>query len=327
MIESVRLGIIGAGNIAAKHLEVLQFIVGVKVVGIVSRTRSKAEELASRFHIPCVENDLDTMLGKVRPDGLLILVSAGSIAAVVREAIQSRLPLFIEKPAGISPVESAELAYLANKYGTRSMVGYNRRYYSVFHRGIEIIRERGPLMGLLIEGHERIDAVRAAGKHTDEVLNNWLYANATHTIDLLRFFGGEIEEIHCLAHRRRESLGDQFAAIMTFDSGVLGEYSAHWLSSGSWRVLLAGNGVTVEFKPLEVGVWIDNRGTHHEISASGEDRRYKPGFYGQMMAFCRLVRGDAPGWPAQSLSDAHRTMLLAERMAGAAANRKMETTQ
>lgn len=327
MKEMVRLGIVGAGNIAVKHLEALQGVAGARVVGIASRTRAKAEALAARFDIPCVAADLSNLLSQARPDGLLILVSAASIGTVAREAMRSGVPLFVEKPAGLTPAESAELASLAETSGVRSMVGFNRRYYSVFHRGMEIICEHGPLMGLLIEGHERISAVRAVGKHPDEVLGNWLYANATHTIDLLRFFGGEIEEMHCLAHRRREPLGDQFAAIMNFDSGALGEYSAHWLSPGGWRVMLAGNGVTVEFKPLESGVWIDGKGGHHEIPVSDEDQRYKPGFHGQMAAFCRLVRGDDPGWPAQSLSDAHRTMLLAERMVAAVADRTVETAR
>lgn len=321
MKDTVRLGVVGAGNIAAKHLEALQGIAGASVAGIASRTRAKAETLAARFGIPCVADDLDALLQDARPDGLLILVSAANIGAVARQAMRTGLPLFVEKPAGLTPAESAELARLAGELGVRSMVGYNRRFYSVFHQGIEVIRQHGPLLGLLIEGHERIDAVRATGRHPDAVLHGWIYANATHTIDLLRFFGGEVDEMHCLAHRRREPLGDQFAAIMNFDSGALGEYSAHWLSPGGWRVMLSGQGVTVEFKPLEAGAWIDAKGQRHEIVPSEEDRRCKPGFHGQMAAFCRLVRGEEPGWPAQDLAAAHRTMLLAERMTAAVADR------
>ena len=320
MKDMVRLGVVGAGNIAVKHLEALQGVAGASVVGIASRTRAKAEALAARFAIPCVADDLEGLLREARPDGLLVLVSVSSIAAVTRQAMQTGLPLFVEKPTGLSTAESGELARLASELGVRSMVGYNRRYYSVFHQGLEVIRRHGPLLGLLVEGHERIDAVRATGRHPQAVLDGWIYANATHTIDLLRLFGGEVEEMHCLAHRRREPFGDQFAAIMNFDSGALGEYSAHWLSPGGWRVMLSGQGVTVEFKPLEAGVWVDAKGQRHEIAPSEEDQRYKPGFHGQMAAYCRLVRGEDPGWPAQDLAGAHRTMLLAERMTAAVAD-------
>ena len=186
MKDRVRLGVVGAGNIAVKHLEALQGMAGADVVGIASRTRAKSEALAARFAIPCVADDLDCLLREARPDGLLILVSAANIGAVTRQAMACGLPLFVEKPAGLVPDESAELARLAGERGVRSMVGYNRRYYSVFHRGIEVIRRHGPLLGLLVEGHERIDAVRATGRHPQAVLDK-------HDIDVvIALAGGDI---------------------------------------------------------------------------------------------------------------------------------------
>jgi predicted dehydrogenase len=313
--NKVRLGIVGAGNIAVRHLETLQAVEDAVVAGLVSRTASKAQALASRFAIPCVANDMESLIRDARPDALLLLVSAASTYEVARFALETGLPLFIEKPAGLVPAESAALARLARECGARTMVGYNRRYYSVFHRGIEIVRNHGPLLGVMIEGHERMDAVRAGGRHSDDVLAAWLYANSTHTIDLLRFFGGEAVTLHSLARRVREPRGDQFAAIMEFESGALGEYSAHWLSPGGWRAVLYGRGVTAEFKPLESGRWTDATGNVHELTPSIEDQRFKPGFYGQMQAFCKLVRGAPAAWPLQDLEGAHRTMLLAENIA------------
>lgn len=313
--DDVRLGVVGAGNIAVKHLEALQAVQGARVVGITSRTKAKAEEIASRFSIPCVALDLESLLRDARPDALLLLVSGSSTYSVARAALDTGLPLFIEKPAGLLPEESGDLARIGRERGVRSMVGYNRRYYTVFHRGIEIIRRHGPLLGVMLEGHERIDAVRATGKHPENVLAAWLYANATHTIDLLRFFGGEVGTLYCLARSQREPRGDQFAAIMELESGALGQYSAHWLSPGGWRAVLYGRGVTVEFEPLEAGRWTDAAGNVREISPSSEDGRFKPGFHGQMTAFRELVRGAPAAWPMQDLDGAHRTMLLAERMA------------
>lgn len=317
----VRLGVIGAGRIAVQHLDVLQAVPGAHVVGITSRTRSRADDLAARYRIDGVFDSPDEMVGKARPDALLVLVSAGAICDVTHAAIGHGLPLFIEKPAGLTPAETERLAQYAKFRGVATMVGYNRRYYSIFREGLEIIRRHGPLMAVMIEGHERIAAVRATGRHPDAVLAGWLYANGTHTVDLLRFFGGEVTQAHCLAHRYEEPLGDQFAAIMEFDSGAMGEYSSHWLSPGGWRATLCGRGVTVEFKPLEAGRWTDAAGKVHEIAPSEQDRRFKPGFYGQMEAFCNLARGGAPAWPLQDLEGAHRTMRLAERMAAGVTTR------
>lgn len=319
-MADLRIGIVGAGGIAVKHLEVLSALPGAALAGIATRTRTRAEALAKQFGGAPVFGDLDALVSGAKPDALMVLVSADQVAPVARDALRFGLPLFIEKPAGLDPRESGELAAQAERLGVRTMAGYNRRHYSIFREGLEIVRRHGPLMGVLVEGHERITAVRKVGKHPQHVLGAWLYANATHTIDLLRFFGGEVADVHCISARYREPLGDQFGAVLDFESGAVGHYVSHWLSPGGWRVVLYGDGVTVEFRPLESGHWTDSAGEIHPIQPSLEDQRFKPGFYGQLQAFCRLVR-DPGARSSGDLADAHKTMLLAERMALAVADR------
>ena len=99
----------------------------------------------------------------------------------------------------------------------------------------------------------------------DEIRQNWIYGNSTYTIDLLRFFGGEITAIDAHSKRLNEKNGDQFVAAMEFESGALGTYTSHWYSPGGWSVFLYGEGVTVKFKPLEKGVWIDTEFREHKI--------------------------------------------------------------
>ena len=49
-MSNIKIGIIGAGNISKEHLEVLKFIDYVDIVGITSRTLSKAKKLAYNFN-------------------------------------------------------------------------------------------------------------------------------------------------------------------------------------------------------------------------------------------------------------------------------------
>jgi predicted dehydrogenase len=132
----------------------------------------------------------------------------------------------------------------------------------------------------------------------------------------LRFFAGEVRDVFSFAHRYQEAHGDQFAAIIDFESGAMGEYVSHWLSPGGWRVVLFGHGVTVEFKPLETGRWTDSHFQVHEIEVDPMDIQFKPGFYRQVAAFADLVRGAAPRWPLVNLEGAYLTMHLAERISG-----------
>ena len=242
----------------------------------------------------------------------MVLVSAEQIYEVVSNLIPERIPLFIEKPPGLDPQQTSSLVNLADQYGTKSMVGFNRRYYSVFRKGLELIKKRGKLLGLMMEGHERFWKI-ASRDITSEIREGWIYANSTHTIDLLRYFGGELKSISILSRSFIEKKGDQFVASFEFESGALGTYSSHWWSPGGWSVALYGEGVTVLFKPLEEGFWLDTNLNRFEIEPDEVDSCFKPGFFAQLDSFCEKIRHNHLKWPGQNLSDALITMKLAEK--------------
>jgi predicted dehydrogenase len=313
-MSSLRLGLIGAGWAAQKHLEVIQAINGLEAAGITSRTRTKAEQLAATFGIKSCADDIPSLIKEVQPDALMVLVNEDQMVQVLSQVMPYGLPLFIEKPAGLTPEENLKLVALAREHAVPTMVGFNRRYYSIFHKGLRIIQDHGPLLGVLVEGHERMWRIREGKKFSAELMAHWIFANSTHTIDLLRFFGGEPSQVTSIAHRRMgEARGDQFAAIMELESGAIGQYHAHWYSPGGWRVVLYGQGATVEFKPLENGRWMDKSFQVYEIEPDPVDQKFKPGFYQQMKAFAEFVRKRQVVWPMLDLQGAYQTMLLAQQ--------------
>jgi len=315
-MSDIRLGVIGAGNIAQEHLKVIAAMKGVKAAGITSRTISKAEGLANSFQIDQVYDSVAALVQKCAPDGILILVSANQIYEVALKLLPERIPVFLEKPPGLVPQQTKSLAKLADSHGTQNMIGFNRRYYSVFQKGLVVIKDHGALLGVAVEGHERFWKI--AGRDiSDEIRQNWIYGNSTHTIDLLRFFGGEITAINAHSKRLNEKNGDQFVAAIEFESGALGTYTSHWFSPGGWSVTLYGEGVTVKFKPLEKGLWYDTDFNENEISPDEMDVKYKAGFYRQIEAFVNMVKTGLLKWPGKDLEDAYKTMLLAERFANA----------
>ena len=208
-MSNICLGIIGAGYIAQEHLKVIQAMAGVCAVGITSRTKSKAEELDRKYDVEKVFEDVDDLIEKCNPDALMILVSANQIYEVSKKLIPTNIPLFIEKPPGLFPEETKKLVELTKNYGTKTMVGFNRRYYSILNKGLEIVNKHGRLLGVSVEGHERFWKI-AERDLPNKIIENWIYGNSTHTIDLLRFFGGDIKNINTFSNSIKEKNGDQF---------------------------------------------------------------------------------------------------------------------
>lgn len=316
MSNIIRIGIVGAGWITQQHVKAIEHIEGLQAYAITSRTQSKADALAQEFSIPHVYASLEEMMAGGDIDALMILVSADQMFAVAQQALTYEVPVFFEKPVGLSVEENKVLCDQAQAQGVKTMVGFNRRYYSVFHKGMKIINEHGPLLGVAIQGHERMwkQRVNTIRQRSDQVLDHWIFANAVHTIDLLRFFGGEITETKSFANSFVDPKGDQMAASIRFANGALGTYQAHWYSPGGWSVTLYGQGVRVDFAPLEQGVWTDVNFQTHSIEADEFDRDQKPGFYGQMVDFKNVILGNSVSQEFQDLAGSLETMTLADQL-------------
>ena len=306
-MSSLKLALIGAGYIAEEHLKAVDLIEGLRVDLIYSRTLSKANSLAKKFSINHVVTDQDSFKNLAKElDGILITVSAENMFNICKDLLPLKKPLLIEKPPALSLEEMNTLVHSSLRYKTPNMVGFNRRFYSIFHKGLEKINENGGLVALNIEGHERF--WRYKDSLNFEVKNSWLYANSSHTIDFIDFFVGDLENLYVNSNSIQEEIKDQFSVSFKSRKGVIGNYSSYWLSPGGWSVSLYGKGVSVIFRPLEEGVWIDSDFKQHPIEPEKYDLEIKQGFYMQMLAYKNLLETGKLDWPAVSLEDSMRTM-------------------
>ena len=265
----INLGLIGAGNIAHRHLEVISKIADFNIFGITSRTLNKAKELKNKFSIHKIYNNNQSLIEDNAIDALLVLASPENNFEISKQLIESKKIFFVEKPPALNFKDMKKLCYLAKEYDSINMVGLNRRHYSIFHKGIDLIKQNGSLLGISVEGHERFWNIQ---NHKNQLIkNSWLYVNSIHTIDLLRFFGGNIKESFFLNESINQENGDQFASIFKFTSGTLGSYISNWHSPEGWSVRLFGDGITVEFKPLEQGRYFDKSNQTGIIKPNKED--------------------------------------------------------
>ena len=108
---------------------------------------------------------------------------------------------------------------------------------------------------------------------------------------------------------------------MEYKSKAIGSYISHWNSPGGWSVNLFGEGITVRFKPLESGVWIDQNFVEHKIEPSRKDQSFKPGFFDQMLGFKKLIEKKKLFWPSVSLEESFNTMKLVDSFSKSSKNK------
>ncbi len=318
-MSKLKVGVIGAGNIAEKHLETLAAFSDVEIVALASRGHPRIHALADRFQVERTFTNYQEMLDGLEMDAVFVLVSATRIVEVAGECLRRGVPTLLEKPPGLSVDETRGLVKIADEAKCLNMVGLNRRFYGVMRAAREAILERGPLVSVFVEAPENLAAVRAVGIHPPEIVQGLLYANSIHCIDLLRFFGGDVREVHALSGQWDEEQKNSFGALMRFENEAIGQYVSNWTSPGSWRVTLYGMGRRISLDPLERGTITDDSGESVAVAVDEVDTRFKPGLYGQNRFFLDCVRDKRRvSYPAADLADAVKTMELVEAIGGGA---------
>ena len=313
----LNIAVVGAGNIAQRHLKVLTDLREGCVTTLVDRNPRVLEETGARFGVSNRLNSHESLLEGNRPDAVFILVSVLQVADVAADFIRSGIPTLLEKPPGLYTSQTRALADLARAVGTPAMVGVNRRFYSTLLKGRELILEAGPVQSVTVDAHEDIQRVRENPKFPQEVLKRWSVANGIHALDLLRFFGGDVVSVQPMHRTVEGPMPDCCSALLTFAGGAVGRASMDWFAPGGHRVEVRGNGVTFTSALGTAATLRRRSGQPENVEGDDIDRRYNPGFYQQDRTFLRWVQdGGALPFPACSLDDAVKTMEMIDAISG-----------
>lgn len=302
-----RIALLGVGPMASFHAKALAELADVKVVSVASRDPAKARAFADQHGIAAARTT-DDMLADPQADALWVVAPCDVMAPLAERAAATGLPLFLEKPVGLS---AAETDAVASCLTVPTMVGLNRRYYEVIQAARDVVRKAGGLRAIEIHMPEDLTRV-PPGKHADRTLAQWQFANSVHLLDLFRFFGGEVVEVQTM-NAVPGVLDRSYNALLRLESGAIGHYNAQWYAPGGWRVALYADDVMVELKPVEKATLFRRGAEVQVLEPSGADARLKAGLYGQARAFAALLSG-RPDPDAADIAEYARSVRLVERL-------------
>lgn len=123
-----RIGIAGAGGIAAAHLDAIREEPRAEAVAIADAWRPAAEEKAGVYGIARVYDDYQTMLHDQEVDVVIICLPNHLHAPVSLEALSAGKHVLCEKPMAMNSQEAAEMKARAEQAGRVLMVAQNNRF-------------------------------------------------------------------------------------------------------------------------------------------------------------------------------------------------------
>ena len=310
-MRAIRIAHIGAGEwsryahgptlqrLAAEFRVSLELICDLRI--------ERAREFGDFFHYKQASDDLHTALDEVRPDAIVCTVQPSATAEVVRSLLPLRIPLFIEKPPGISTAEAKFLAAASQAAKTFTLVAFNRRSIP------SIVRLKR------WAADHPIRFAQAEMLRTNRLELDFAVATGIHVFDTLRFLMGDPESMEVKSCPHENSEANDYLVRLNFANSATAEVSL-MLNTGlrreSYRLNAAG--ATAEATlgwPYSSELffrgyreWSEETIVEEELLS--DDALVDGGFVGEYEEFLRLLAANEPS--TCSLSDAALSMQLAE---------------
>ena len=267
----------------------------------------RARQFRDLFHYRLASDNIHQMLAEVRPDAIVCTVQPSATAELVRSLLPLRIPLFIEKPPGISLSEATSLAITSVASDTFTFVAFNRRSIPSIVR----LKEWAT--------HNPVRFARAEMLRTNRLEPDFAVATGIHAIDTIRFLMGNPESIEVKTRSHGNSAALDYLVRLNFANSAMAEISL-MLNTGLRResYFLSSAGTTAEAAlgsaySSDLCFQGDRQWSGETITqqhALANDPLIDGGFIGEYEEFLRLLAEGAQS--TCSLTDAAYSMQLAE---------------
>lgn len=130
MAERIRAGILGAGTAGTGHATAFSQLPEVEVAALWSRTRARAEGLASRLHLEGAQvyDDWQELIERAEVDAISVATPETLRRGPVTMALERGCHVLVEKPISIELSDACEMVRLAEVAGTVTATGFVWRY-------------------------------------------------------------------------------------------------------------------------------------------------------------------------------------------------------
>ena len=320
--RAFRVAVVGAGRHALTTFYPAIIAAGYDIHAVVTRHRDTASAISRRFGGGVGFDDVDKMLAAVAGsiDAIVLILPADGYEETLVKCLSAGVPIYCEKPVALDVATLRRIEGVRMRTGTTVMVGYMKRFAPAYERARALVQD--PAFG----GATAYNAYWGMGPGFG-TFDYLMRENATHHLDLARFFMGEIADLAAWVY---EPVKESISAgiLLKFDTGAVGTIQVNnnsaWDHDNEW-ISVTGRGPVVIVDNVDTCVY--------RVPGEGE-RRWAPnytvpnpstssltvtGFVGALKHFVDVARQRMPC--RSDLASALRTTELAERVLAAAARR------
>jgi len=314
-MEKVNVGIIGAGSLAnSVHYPSLAESDDVEIAAICDLDEDRLKRTAGKYKVEKIYKDYKKMVNEVDMDAVYIIMPPHHLFDLVIHCLKSRLNVFIEKPPGVTAVQTRNMALTAEKNDCLTMVGFNRRFIPLMVEVKKIVEERGPILQCAATFYKH--SIGAGPYYAGAI--DILTCDAIHAVDTLRWMGGEVAAAASDIRKLHADYDNSFNALLRFESGATGFLLTNWVAGKRVHTFeMHARGISAFVDANEKAIiYSDNKEEGQtlktqEVAGSAENRKFY-GFYGENRHFIDCI--EQKRMPDTNFADAFKTMELVERI-------------
>jgi len=224
--DVVRIGFVGAGGNASWHMQTVSEIKGARIAAVCDLSAERAEAAAAR-HGANAYTDYERLLGEEDLDAVYVSVPPFAHSDAEILAAERGLHLFVEKPVALTLERGLEIWEAIARAGVLSCVGYQLRYTPYTDSIRDFLAGKNLLM---VVARRWGGLVGGPWWQKMELSGGQLVEQATHEVDLIRYWAGEVRSVYATYSRKVHghvpgiTIPDLQAIQLEFASGAIGQF-------------------------------------------------------------------------------------------------------
>ncbi|MGA8266002.1 MAG: Gfo/Idh/MocA family oxidoreductase [Ignavibacteriaceae bacterium] len=252
-IKKIKWGAAGCGRFTEfSFIPALEFLRKSTINSVYSGTAARAKQVADKYGIPRHFDNYDEFLKSDINAVYIGSINSNHYEQVVKAA-EAGKNILCEKPLAMTSAQAEEMVKVCEKNNVHLAVNYVHRFHPLIIKAKEILDSQ--MLGKLtsINLNFNIDIPPTNNFRFDPKLSGGgaLRDLGTHMIDLMRFFGGEIENINGVIDNvvYKSDVEDFSAAILKFKNSGYGTFCVSFSNKkGFNRIEILGHkgGVSID---------------------------------------------------------------------------------
>src|SRR4051794_30629501 len=220
---TLRVGLVGAGGVGARHARTLAGFPDVELAGICDPAPGARDALADELGVTAVD-EVASLLRR-RPDAVWLCVPPFAHGDLELTVVAAGLPFFVEKPLAADLPTAERVARAVAAAGLPTATGYHWRHLDT------VDRARAALDGSrvrMVDARWWGQAPPSAWWGRQDRSGGQVVEQATHVLDLARVLAGDVVEVAGLVAASTapgRDVPDATAAVLRFASGAVGTAS------------------------------------------------------------------------------------------------------